>query len=268
MNHFRTVNLSLITSLCLLTPVAIAVPANIKDFSSFDYTWDFEQGANSLDQYNNTTLAPGGDGVSDWSNTLGPTILVNNGDLQLRNTSLRQETGNGVAPAYFWDQIEISRNTGYTIEYTVNILNTVGDGLAIYEIPADTSSTYGINFLLENSDTEVGIYNNITNGDGDKLTTVPAGGFFTIRVAAEPDASIQLGLKYSVYLNDTLLIGDQPFTRGLSGERLIMGRLGGGGGVDMDIEEIGFTVGPYAPVPEPATAALFALSAALFIRRR
>jgi hypothetical protein len=239
--------------------VASAAPVATKALSDFSYVWNFEGAttAENYDRYNSTTGAAGADGTNEWNTTVTPTA----GTISVTDTSYTNTFWTTAAAA----AAQITTSTGYTVEWRVKMTTT--DQLLLEStLPSTTAAATG-----KVNGANLDIYFDLASTAGGVRATVPASDFFTVRIAATPDAAKAGGLAYTLYVNDALA-GDNIDAERTSivSRRFFVGDTGGVTSGTMTVDYAGFTPGAFAPVsaPEPSSTLLVIGGIALAARRR
>ena len=158
---------------------------------------------------------------------------------------------------------QFNTTSGYTVEWRV--LMTTPDRLLVEStLPGTTAAVTGTL-----NGTNLDIYFALASTLGGVRATVPADQFFTIRLAATPDAAKAGGLAYTLYIND-VLAGDNINAERTTilTRRFFAGDIGGSTSGTLTMDYAGFTVGPFAPVPEPTAACGLAGALGLMLMRR
>ena len=239
-----------------------AAPATTKAFADFSYVWNFDGATTqeNYDRYDNATgaLDADGDGAAEWNQSFAPV----SGAVSVTNTNFSNLfwTTGAAAAAQF------NTTSGYTVEWRV-LMNTPDRLLVESTLPGTTAAVTGTL-----NGTNLDIYFSLASTLGGVRTTVPADQFFTIRLAATPDAAKAGGLAYTLYIND-LLIGDNINAERttIATRRFFAGDIGGATSGRLTMDYAGFTVGPFAPTPVPEPTAACGLAGALgllLMRRR
>lgn len=238
---------------------ASAAPVLTKAFGDFNYTWNFDGAttAENYDRYASTDGTPGADGTNEWNTTVTPVA----GTISVTNTSYTNTFWTLAAAA----ASQMTTITGYTVEWRVR-MTTTDQLLVEATLPGTTAAATG-----KLNGTNLDIYFDLASTAGGVRATVPAADFFTIRIAATPDARAG-GLAYTLYVNDQLAgDGIDPERTSIATRRFFVGDTGGSTSGTMTVDYAGFTVGAFAPMsaPEPAACSLLAIiGAALGMRRR
>jgi len=231
----------------------------IKDIADFDYVYDFD--ILSPDQEDRDDNQ-----VPDWFE--GGTITHASG-LMSYDTAVAGAAwlkSGGLEAGEIWRTAPgIDATNGYSVEASVRINSVVAQ-----DEPACSMST-GV------GDTTSYTFGSMTIGaDWVKLwhhgtswelvtTESNVGGFHTFRIAKATGPGDRL---FAVYRDGELII-DATYGYNYTVDQLIVGDGSGGNtGGDVDIDYVGFTSGPWAPIPEPTTLVLLVCGAVMMLIRR
>lgn len=230
------------------TSSANATILTTKDSAAFDYKYEMDAAPDAVDLDSNGTM--------DFRTTNGGT--VSGGTLSM--------SVSGPSGCYTSDTVgqiwpgKATFNTGYTIEARVKILSATAYGYGLQGIPGPTSVSQPCSELWINT-------NKLVWNDGPSAIVLADGQdntdtFHVFRLAQEPGVGAPGSAKYSVW-RDGILVTDSLSEAFMNGglERLVFGAFASGNSSTTETDYVRFTVGAYAPVPEPMGIVLLGSSA-------